>query len=93
MGHGNQLAGINFLDLAYGVAPVRSLPAENAVTLSHPGRTIARSFLERPRKYSMRPSSTDPANEDQGMLSTGRTFGDDLTEEQRVAVREFLKCL
>jgi hypothetical protein len=41
----------------------------------------------------MRPSSTDPANEDQGMLSTGHTFGDDLTEEQRVAVLEFLKCL
>ncbi|MEI6659473.1 MAG: hypothetical protein WCO76_13165 [Planctomycetota bacterium] len=41
----------------------------------------------------MRHSSTDPANEGQGMLSTGHTFGDDLTEEQRVAVREFLKCL
>ena len=41
----------------------------------------------------MRHSSTDPANEGQGMLSAGHTFGDDLTEEQRVAVREFLKCL
>jgi len=27
------------------------------------------------------------------MLSTGHTFGDDLTEEQRVAMLEFLKCL
>ena len=112
----------------------------------------------RPRKYSMRPSSTDSANYDQarigwkfvdesskshqeileqmerepylrvfdpdwrspedwealrqaladvkqaevdptkpelytGMLNTGHTFGDDLTEEQRLAVLEFLKCL
>ena len=112
----------------------------------------------RPRKYSMRPSSTDPDNYDQarigwkyvdesakthqqileqmerdpyvrifdpewrspeqweslrealesikhlkvdpskpelytGMLNTGHTFGDDLTEEQRLAVLEFLKCL
>jgi len=28
-----------------------------------------------------------------GMLNTGHTFGDDLTEEQRLAVLEFLKCL
>ena len=28
-----------------------------------------------------------------GMLSTGHTFGDDLTEEQRLAVLEFCKCL
>jgi hypothetical protein len=28
-----------------------------------------------------------------GMLNTGHTFGDDLSEEQRLAVREFLKCL
>jgi hypothetical protein len=41
----------------------------------------------------MRHSSTDPANEGQGMLNTGRTLGDDFTEEQRLAVREFLKCL
>ncbi len=112
----------------------------------------------RPRKYSMRPSSTDPDNYDQarigwkfldesskthqeileqmerepylrvfdpdwrspeewealkqalmdikdlevdptkpelytGLLNTGHTFGDDLTEEQRLAVLEFLKCL
>ena len=112
----------------------------------------------RPRKYSMRPTSVDPANYDQarigwkyvdesakshqqileqmgqepyvrffdpdwrspeqweqlrqalatikhvkvdatqpelytGMLNTGHTFGDDLTEEQRLAVLEFLKCL
>ena len=112
----------------------------------------------RPRKYSMRPSSTDPDNYDQarigwkfldesskthqeileqmerepylrvfdpdwrspeqwealkraladiqhlevdptkpelytGMLNTGHTFGDDLTEEQRIEVLEFLKCL
>jgi hypothetical protein len=112
----------------------------------------------RPRKYSMRPSSTDPANYDQarigwkfvdesskshqqiledmerepyvrvfdpdwrspeqwealrqslanvktvtvdptkpelytGMLNTGHTFGDDLTEDERLAVLEFLKCL
>ena len=53
----------------------------------------ARFFLERPRKYSMRPSSTDPADYDRGMLNTGRTLGDDFTEEQRLAVREFLKCL
>ena len=112
----------------------------------------------RPRKYSMRPTSTDPENYDQarigwkfvdesakshqqileqierepyvrvfdpdwrspeqwealrqalanvknvkvdptrpelytGMLNTGHTFGDDLTEEQRLSVLEFLKCL
>ena len=112
----------------------------------------------RPRKYSMRPSGTDPDNYDQarigwkfvdesakshqqileqmkrepyvrvfdpdwrspeqweqlrqalanvknvkvdptkpelytGMLNTGHTFGDDLSEEQRLAVLEFLKCL
>lgn len=112
----------------------------------------------RPRKYSMRPSSTDPDNYDQarigwkyvdesakthqqileqmerdpyvrifdpewrspeqweslrdalesikhlevdpskperytGMLNTGHTFGDDLAEEQRLAVLECLKCL
>jgi hypothetical protein len=28
-----------------------------------------------------------------GMLNTGHTFGDDLSEEQRLAVLEFLKCL
>lgn len=28
-----------------------------------------------------------------GMLNTGHTFGDDLTEKQRLAVLEFLKCL
>jgi cytochrome c5 len=28
-----------------------------------------------------------------GMLNTGHTFGDDLTEEQRLALLEFLKCL
>ena len=28
-----------------------------------------------------------------GMLNTGHTFGDDLTEEQRLAVLEFLKYL
>jgi len=28
-----------------------------------------------------------------GMLNTGHTCGDDLTEEQRLAVLEFLKCL
>ena len=28
-----------------------------------------------------------------GMLNTGHTFGDDLTEEQRLAVLEFCKCL
>jgi hypothetical protein len=28
-----------------------------------------------------------------GMLNTGHTFGDDLTEEQRLSVLEFLKCL
>jgi cytochrome c5 len=28
-----------------------------------------------------------------GMLNTGHTFGDNLTEEQRLAVLEFLKCL
>jgi hypothetical protein len=28
-----------------------------------------------------------------GMLNTGHTFGDDLPEEQRLAVLEFLKCL
>jgi hypothetical protein len=28
-----------------------------------------------------------------GMLNTGHTFGDDLTEEQRLAVLEFLKFL
>ena len=28
-----------------------------------------------------------------GLLNTGHTFGDDLTEEQRLAVLEFLKCL
>jgi hypothetical protein len=27
------------------------------------------------------------------MLNTGHTFGDDLSEEQRLAVLEFLKCL
>jgi hypothetical protein len=27
------------------------------------------------------------------MLNTGHTFGDALTEEQRLAVLEFLKCL
>jgi len=27
------------------------------------------------------------------MLNTGHTFGDDLTEEQRLAVLEFCKCL
>jgi len=27
------------------------------------------------------------------MLNTGHTFGDDLTEEQRLAVLEFLKFL
>ncbi len=112
----------------------------------------------RPRKYSMRPSSTDPDNYDQvrigwkyvdesaktheqileqmgndpyvrvfdpdwrspeqweslrqalatvthlkvdptkpelytGMLNTGHTFGDHLTEDERLAVLEFLKCL
>ena len=112
----------------------------------------------RPRKYSMRPTSTDPNNYDQarigwkfvdesakshqqileqmeqepyvrifdpdwrspeqwealrqslanvksvkvdptkpelytGMLNTGHTFGDDLSEKQRLAVLEFLKCL
>lgn len=112
----------------------------------------------RPRKFSIRPSSTDPTNYDQarigwkyvdesskshaqileqmvkepyvrifdpewrtpeqweelrqalvniknadvdptkpelytGMLNTGHTFGDDLAEEQRLAVLEFLKCL
>ena len=112
----------------------------------------------RPRKYSMRPSSTDPSNYDRerigwkyvdessltheqilekigrdpylrvfdpdwrspeqwdalrqalaavehvgvdptkpelytGMLNTGHTFGDDLSEEDRLALLEFLKCL
>jgi hypothetical protein len=28
-----------------------------------------------------------------GMLNTGHTFGDDLTEDERLAVLEFLKCL
>ena len=28
-----------------------------------------------------------------GMLNTGHTFGDDLTEEQQLAVLEFLRCL
>ena len=28
-----------------------------------------------------------------GMLNTGHTFGDGLSEEQRLAVLEFLKCL
>lgn len=28
-----------------------------------------------------------------GLLNTGHTFGDDLTEEERMAVIEFLKCL
>lgn len=28
-----------------------------------------------------------------GMLNTGHTFGDDLTEEGRLALIEFLKCL
>jgi hypothetical protein len=27
------------------------------------------------------------------MLNTGHTFGDDLTEDERLAVLEFLKCL
>jgi hypothetical protein len=43
----------------------------------------------------MQPSSTDPTTYDQatGMLNTGHTFGDDLTEDERLAVLEFLKCL
>jgi hypothetical protein len=28
-----------------------------------------------------------------GMLNTGHTFGDDFTEEQWLAVLDFLKCL
>jgi len=28
-----------------------------------------------------------------GMLNAGHTFGDDLTEEQQLAVLEFCKCL
>ena len=40
-------------------------------------------------------ATVDPTKPERytGMLNTGHTFGDDLTEEQRLAVLEFLKCL
>lgn len=39
--------------------------------------------------------TVDPAKPElyTGMLNTGHTFGDELTEEERLAVLEFLKCL
>ena len=44
---------------------------------------------------SVKNAKVDPTKPElyTGMLNTGHTFGDDLTEEQRLAVLEFLKCL
>ena len=43
----------------------------------------------------MKNATVDPTKPElyTGMLNIGHTFGDDLTEDERLAVLEFLKCL
>jgi hypothetical protein len=44
---------------------------------------------------NVKPVKVDPTKPEcyTGMVNTGHTFGDDLSEEQRLAGVEFLKCL